>query len=75
MYKRQISGERIRLARLECKYSQQALAAKVQTVGVILEQDAISRIENGARMVQDYELRALASQLGKSTDWLLEIEE
>ena len=54
---------------------QQALAAKVQTVGVILEQDAISRIENGARMVQDYELRALASQLGKSTDWLLEIEE
>ncbi len=73
--KRNISGERIRLARLECKYSQQALAAKVQTVGVILEQDAISRIENGARMVQDYELRALASQLGKSTDWLLEIEE
>ena len=47
----------------------------LQTVGVILEQDAISRIENGARMVQDYELRALASQLGKSTDWLLEIEE
>ena len=73
--KRNISGERIRLARLECRYSQQALAAKVQTVGVILEQDAISRIENGARMVQDYELRALASQLGKSTDWLLEIEE
>ena len=73
--KRNISGERIRLARLECRYSQQALAAKVQTVGVILEQDAISRIENGARMVQDYELRALARQLGKSTDWLLEIEE
>lgn len=73
--KRNISGERIRLARLECRYSQQALAAKVQTVGVILEQEAISRIENGARMVQDYELRALASQLGKSTDWLLEIEE
>ena len=73
--KRNISGKRIRLARLERRYSQQVLAAKVQTVGVILEQDAISRIENGARMVQDYELRALASQLGKSTDWLLEIEE
>ena len=73
--KRNISGERIRLARLECRYSQQALAAKVQTVGVILEQEAISRIENGARMVQEYELRALDSQLGKSTDWLLEIEE
>lgn len=73
--KRNISGERVRLARLERRYSQKALAAKVQTEGVILEQDAISRIENGTRMVQDYELRALANQLGKSTDWLLNMEE
>lgn len=72
--KRNISGERVRLARLERRYSQKALAAKVQTEGVILEQDAISRIESGTRMVQDYELRALANQLGKSTDWLLNME-
>ena len=69
--RRNISGERIRLARLECRYSQQALAAKVQTVGVILEQDAISRIELGDRMVQDYELWALSSVLGVSADWFL----
>ena len=69
--RRNISGERIRLARLECRYSQQALAAKVQTVGVILEQDAISRIERGDRMVQDYDLWALSSVLGVSADWLL----
>lgn len=73
--RRNISGERVRLARLEHRYSQQTLAAKVQLEGVILEQDAISRIENGTRMVQDYELRALANQLGKSTDWLLEMDE
>ena len=72
--RRNISGERVRLARLERRYSQQTLAARVQLEGVILEQDAISRIESGARMVQDYELRALARQLGKSVDWLLEME-
>lgn len=38
--------------------------------GVALEQDAISRIESGQRMVQDYELRALAEVLGASMDWL-----
>ena len=47
----------------------------MQTEGVILEQDAISRIENGSRMVQDYELRAFASVLGVSSDWLMEAGE
>ena len=35
----------------------------------------ISRIENGLRMVQDFELRAIAEALGVTTDWLLEAEE
>ena len=48
-----------------------ALAAKVQTEGVILEQDAISRIEKGTRMVQDYELWAMAAVLGVTSDWLM----
>ena len=47
----------------------------MQTTGVILEQDAISRIERGLRMVQDYELRALASVLGVSADWLMQEDE
>ena len=41
----------------------------------ILERDCISRIENGLRMVQDFELRAIAEALGVTTDWLLEAEE
>lgn len=69
--KRNISGERVRMRRLSMCLSQAALAAKAQTEGVILEQDAISRIELGSRMVQDYELWALAEVLGVSSGWLL----
>lgn len=73
--RRNVSGERVRQVRTRKRLSQAALAAKVQTEGVILEQDAISRIECGARMVQDYELRALAAVLGVTSDWLMEDEE
>ena len=69
--RRNISGERVRMKRLSMRLSQAALVAKVQTEGVVLEQDAISRIELGDRMVQDYELWALSSVLGVSADWLL----
>lgn len=69
--RRNISGERVRMRRLYLRLSQAALAAKVQTEGVLLEQDAVSRIENGTRMVQDYELWALAAVLGVTSDWLL----
>lgn len=73
--RRNISGERVRERRLKLRLSQAALAAKVQTEGVILEQDALSRIEMGARLVQDYELRALATVLGVTADWLLDMDE
>ena len=69
--RRNISGERVRMRRLYLRLSQAALAAKVQTEGVLLEQDAVSRIESGPRMVQDYELWALAAVLGVTSDWLL----
>lgn len=68
--KRNVSGERVRQKRIERKITQAELAARVQFEGVTLEQDAISRIESGQRMVQDYELRALAEVLGASMDWL-----
>ena len=68
--RRNVSGERVRQKRTERKITQAELAARVQCEGVALEQDAISRIESGQRMVQDYELRALAEVLGASMDWL-----
>lgn len=64
--RRNVSGERVRQKRTERKITQAELAARVQCEGVALEQDAISRIESGQRMVQDYELRALAEVLGAS---------
>jgi transcriptional regulator with XRE-family HTH domain len=68
--RRNVSGERVRQKRAERKITQAELAARVQCEGAALEQDAISRIELGQRMVQDYELRALAEVLGASMDWL-----
>ena len=72
---RNISGERIYKMRTRKHITQAELAARVQTTGVILEQDAISRIERGLRMVQDYELRVLALVLGVSADWLMQEDE
>lgn len=72
--RRNVSGERVRQVRTRKRLTQADLAARVQTIGVILGQDAISRIENGSRMVQDYELRALAEVLGVTSDWLMEDE-
>ena len=62
--RRNISGERIRQARTRQRCTQSDLAARVQVSGVIIERDCISRIENGLRMVQDFELRAIAGALG-----------
>ena len=59
--RRNVSGERVRQTRTERKITQAELAARVQCEGVALEQDAISRIESGQRMVQDYELRPCRS--------------
>ena len=72
--RRNISGERVRERRLHLRLSQSVLAAKLQTEGIIIERDAITRIEMGARMVQDYELRALASALGVTADWLIDLD-
>ena len=72
---RNISGEKIRRERTKQRCTQSDLAARVQVSGVILERDCISRIENGLRRVQDFELRAIAAALGVSADWLLEGED
>lgn len=67
-----LSGERIREARVIERISQSDLAAKLQVEGVILERDSISRIENGSRFVADYELKAFAKALNVNIEWLLE---
>lgn len=69
-----ISGEKIRKARINAKMSQEILAAKLQLMGLQISQMAISRIETGKRVVPDFELPFLADALGVTTDWLLGIK-
>ena len=54
--KKNLSGERIREARVVQKLSQNELAAKMQIEGITIERDSISRIEIGTRFVADFEL-------------------
>ena len=72
--KKNISGERIREARIKLHLSQKALAVRLKLEGVELERDSVSRIEIGTRFVADYEIKILAKVLNTSVDWLLGIE-
>lgn len=72
--KKNISGQRIREARIKLHWSQKALAVRLKLEGVELERDSISRIEIGTRFVADYEIKILAKVLNTSVTWLLGIE-
>ena len=72
--KKNISGQRIREARIKLHWSQKALAVRLKLEGVELERDSISRIEIGTRFVADYEVKLLAKVLNSSVTWLLGIE-
>ena len=65
-----VSGDRIHQARTAKRLTQENHAAKMQVSGVIIEREAISKIETGDRFVADYELRAFAQVLGVSMEWL-----
>ncbi len=69
--RKNISGDRIREARVKRHLSQTDLAAKLQVEGITLERDSISRIEIGTRFVADYELLAFSKLLGVDIRWLL----
>ena len=69
--RKNLCGEKIRLARIERHMTQEDLAVKMQIHGVTIERDSISRIEKGTRFVPDYELPVFALVLGVSVEWLL----
>lgn len=72
--KKNICGERIKAARKKLKLSQGDLAARLQTEGINIERDSVSRIELGTRFVADYELLMLSKILGASPSYLLGFE-
>lgn len=63
--KKNVSGDRIREARLKRRLTQEDFAAKLQIAGVTIERDSISRIEIGTRFVADYELMIISEVLGR----------
>jgi transcriptional regulator with XRE-family HTH domain len=72
MVKRNIIGDRVRLARRKAKppITQIDLAARLQVQGLRLEQAALSKIEAGDREVTDLEAAVIAKTLGVSVSWL-----
>lgn len=72
--RKNISGDRIHQLRTSRRLSQAELAARMQVNGVIIEREAISKIETGDRFVTDYELMIFAKVFGVTMDSLIEQE-
>lgn len=66
-----VISKTLKLHRIKNNLSQSQLAAKMQTMGVNLDQQMISKIENNARFVTDYELACFCSVLSVSTEEML----
>lgn len=69
--RKNIVGARVRAARAERGISQGALAAQLQTLGVNIDQQMVSRVERGLRIVTDYELACLCRVLRMPPEALL----
>lgn len=68
-----IVSEAIKENRLKKNMSQSQLAAKMQTLGVNIDQQMISRIESNQRFVTDYELACFCKIFGISADEILSL--
>ncbi|OON99001.1 MAG: hypothetical protein ATN35_02635 [Epulopiscium sp. Nele67-Bin004] len=66
-----IIGTRLRMVRKQKHITQDQLSARLQLQGLTLDRTAISKIENGSRLVPDYEVVAIANALNVDIKWLL----
>lgn len=71
---RNIVGPRVRLARIAARprITQKELVARLQVLGIMIDQSGLSKIENGQRPVSDIEVVALAKALRVSPLSLLQ---
>lgn len=74
MGKRNIVGAKVSRARKTANppITQTDLAARLQLLGMTIDQSGVSKIESGLRPVSDIEVVALAKALRVSVAWLLE---
>lgn len=66
-----LSGRNISLLRKSVGWSQRQLADRMQLLGIDMDQNAVQRIESGARFVTDIELRAFSTCFYVTADRLL----
>ena len=73
MDKKNILGDRVKSARkcVKPEITQLDLVARLQVLGMKIDQSGVSKIETGKRPVLDYEVVALAEALKVSVKWLL----
>jgi transcriptional regulator with XRE-family HTH domain len=71
--KKNIVRERVRKTRKSAKppVTQEDLVARLQLLGVRIDQSGLSKLENGQRPVSDVEVVAIARALKVSAAWLL----
>lgn len=69
---RNIVSRLVREARIRHNMSQTELAAKLQVLGVAMDQQMVSRIESNTRIVKDFELIALSVILKLDLSTLLQ---
>lgn len=63
--------EKVKMAREELNMSQSDLAIALQTYGICIDQQAVSKIERNLRIVTDYEFACLCKILKVDEKWLL----
>ena len=70
--KKNVVGARVHQARKAAKpqITQGDLVARLQLLGMMIDQSGISKIEGGSRPVSDVEVTALAKALNISVAWL-----
>ena len=66
-----VIARNLKLRRIEQDLSQEQLAAKMQAMGVNIDQQMVSKIENNARFVTDYELACFCKILKVTVDEML----
>ena len=74
MDKKNLAGARVRQARKSARppVTQKDLVARLQVLGMTIDQSGVSKIESGQRPVFDTEVVALAKALKVPVAWLLE---
>ena len=70
--KKNIIGNNLYLLRKKNGLTQEELAAKLQTYNINIDQQMISKIENNARIVTDYELACLCLILRTDVNEMLQ---